>query len=244
MNTRVARQRRSRPTKYLKFELPLKYLTSLASLRGPGSTRSPFNPSPRCFRPRCPFPNRVLPPPPPARERDSRKRETALESSPFARLKGRRPETVDDNDDEDDDTWFLGGEQRGEDQGQLRRVSRGTLASISGWVYRGLGTRLRRVSWLLSSFKAGIVIRSFMTAFELPNPAPEMEKLVLFEGIRISFNCFASTRLHFFFFWIRFCCRILIIFVVWWKLIFLRTCYILIFGSFILKTNLVPIWTV
>lgn len=74
------------------------------------------------------------------------------------------------------------------------------LASISGWVYRGLGTRLRRVSWLLSSFKAGIVIRSFMTAFELPNPAPEMEKLVLFEGIRISFNCFASTRLHFFFF--------------------------------------------
>lgn len=46
MNTRVARQRRSRPTKYLKFELPLKYLTSLASLRGPGSTRSPFNPPP------------------------------------------------------------------------------------------------------------------------------------------------------------------------------------------------------
>lgn len=45
MNTRVARQRRSRPTKYLKFELPLKYLTSLASLRGPESTRSPFNSS-------------------------------------------------------------------------------------------------------------------------------------------------------------------------------------------------------
>lgn len=208
MNTRVARQRRSRPTKYLKFELPLKYLTSLASLRGPESTRSPFNSS-SLLSSALPFSKRGPPPPPPspspsARKRDSRKRETALESSPFARLKGRRPETVD----EDDDTWFLGGEQRGEQRGRIK-VSSGdfrvkqSVGFDFGIVHRGLGTRLRRVSWLLSSFKAGIVIRSFMTASKLRIRLRKWRSL--FCSREFGFRLTVSPRLYFFFFfWTRY----------------------------------------
>lgn len=207
MNTRVARQRRSRPTKYLKFELPLKYLTSLASLRGPESTRSPFNSS-SLLSSALPFSKWGPPPPPPspspsARKRDSRKRETALESSPFARLKGRRPETVD----EDDDTWFLGGKQRGEQRGRIKvssgdfRVKR-SVGFDFGIVHRGLGTRLRRVSWLLSSFKAGIVIRSFMTASKLRIRLRKWRSL--FCSREFGFRLTVSPRLYFFFFWTRY----------------------------------------
>lgn len=89
MNTRVARQQRSRPTKYLKFKLPLKYLTSLVNLRGFESTRSPFNPLLVRWFVRVTFSKQCL-----FEIRQANEREAALESSPFQRLKGRRPETV------------------------------------------------------------------------------------------------------------------------------------------------------